>query len=195
VKVGIDMDRGLIISYTPKSVEYLTNILQKASVSDIASVSYAGEARRILIENDFDVCIVNAPLPDETGIGLARDIAAKNLSQVILIVKSDLFDEVSSKVDKYGVITITKPNSKIMLWNALKLASAANRWVKDLREENRKLVQRIEDMRVVDRAKCILISHLSMTEAEAHRYIEKQSMNRRLPKRKIAEEILKIYEY
>jgi len=188
------MDRALIISYSAKSIEYLTRILQEASVSDIASVSHAGEARRILIDKDFDLCIVNASLPDEFGINLARDIAVKSGSQVILIVKSELYDEVSNKVEEYGVITVEKPINKILLWNALKLASAANRRIKRLREENQKLIRQIEDIRIVDRAKCILISHLSMTEPEAHRYIEKQAMDSRLPKRKVAEEILKIYE-
>ena len=82
-----------------------------------------------------------------------------------------------------------------MLWNALRLASATSKKIKAIREENLKLMQKIEDIRIVDRAKCILISNLSMTEAEAHRYIEKQAMDMRLPKRKVAEEILKIYEY
>jgi len=184
----------LIISYTEKSIDYLTSMLQKASVSEITSVSQAGEARRILINLDFDLCIVNAPLPDEFGINLARDIAIKNISQVILLVKSELFDEVSSRVEEYGVITIEKPINKILFWNALKLALAASKRIKALREENQKLIDQIEDIRIVDRAKCILISHLSMTEPEAHRYIEKQAMDLRLPKRKVAEEILKIYE-
>ena len=56
------------------------------------------------------------------------------------------------------------------------------------------LEQKIEDIRIIDRAKCILISHLSMSEPEAHRYIEKQAMDMRLTRRKVAEQILKIYE-
>ena len=49
-------------------------------------------------------------------------------------------------------------------------------------------------MKVVARAKCALMQSLKMTEAEAHRYIEKQAMDLRLSKREVAENILKIYE-
>jgi len=50
------------------------------------------------------------------------------------------------------------------------------------------------DIRIIDRAKCLLISYLNMSEQEAHRYIEKQAMDMRLTKRMIAEGIIKTYE-
>lgn len=188
------MDSALIISYSDKSAVCLAEILKEASVANITTLSNAGEARRMLVEKDFDLCIVNTPLPDEFGESLARNIAAKEISEVILIVKSDLFDEVSDRVEECGVITIAKPISKPLLWNALKLASAMHRRIKAIQSENRKLIQKIEDIRIIDRAKCILISHLAITEPEAHRYIEKQAMDMRLSRRNVAEEILKIYE-
>ena len=52
----------------------------------------------------------------------------------------------------------------------------------------------MEDIRLVDRAKCILISQMDMREEEAHRYLEKQAMDRRTTKRAVAEGILKTYE-
>jgi AmiR/NasT family two-component response regulator len=188
------MDSVLIISYSKKSIAYLTDILSEAFVTNITTISNASEARRILIEKDFDLCIVNAPLPDEFGERLARNIAEKEISEVILIVKAELFDEVSDRVEEYGVITIAKPISKSLLWNALKLASATHKRIKTIQNENKKLIQKIEDIRIIDRAKCILISHFSMSEPEAHRYIEKQAMDMRMTRRKVAEEILKIYE-
>ena len=54
--------------------------------------------------------------------------------------------------------------------------------------------QKIEDKRIIDRAKYILISCMNMREQEAHRYLEKQAMDMRTSKRIIAEGILKRYE-
>ncbi|MGI6777730.1 MAG: ANTAR domain-containing response regulator [Acetivibrionales bacterium] len=188
------MDSALIISYSEKSAAYLTEILTEASVTNIVTVPNAGEARRMLVEKDFDLCIVNAPLLDESGESLARNIAEKEISEVILMVKAELFDEISDRVEEYGIITIAKPISKSLLWNAIKLAQATHKKIKAMQSENKKLIQKIEDIRIVDRAKCVLISHFSITEPEAHRYIEKQAMDMRLTRRKVAEEILKIYE-
>lgn len=188
------MDSALIISCTEKSAASLAGILTEASVTNIATVSNAGEARRMLIEKDFDLCVINTPLTDEFGESLARHIAAEKSCEVILIVRSELFDEVSDRVEEYGVITIAKPISKPLFWNALKLASVMHKRINAIKNENKKLIQKIEDLRIIDRAKCILISHMSFTEPEAHRYIEKQAMDMRLTRRKVAEEILKTYE-
>ena len=51
----------------------------------------------------------------------------------------------------------------------------------------------MEDIRVVNKAKWFLIEQLKMTEQEAHRYIEKQAMDRCVTKRVIAENILSTY--
>ena len=49
-------------------------------------------------------------------------------------------------------------------------------------------------MRLIDRAKCVLIQYLTMTEPQAHRYIEKQAMDTRTTRREVAQQILRTYE-
>ena len=61
-------------------------------------------------------------------------------------------------------------------------------------EENTELLRRMDALRSIDRAKCLLMQYLGMTEAQAHRYIEKQAMNLRVSKKVIAEHILKTYD-
>ena len=84
--------------------------------------------------------------------------------------------------------------NRAIFWSALKIATATFNKISILKNENNKLLQKIEDIRMIDRAKCILIQYLNMTEAEAHRYIEKQAMDMRTTKRSIADGILKTYE-
>jgi AmiR/NasT family two-component response regulator len=188
------MDSALIISCLGKSVTYLTEILAEASISDITTVSNACEAKRLLIEKNFDLCIINAPLSDEFGESLAREIAAKETIEVILIVKSELLEEVADRVEEYGVLTIGKPIGRQLFWNTIKIASATHKRIKAINNKKEQLIQKIEDIRIIDRAKCILIAHHSITEPEAHRYLEKQAMDMRQTRRKVAEEILRIYE-
>ncbi|NLX76933.1 MAG: ANTAR domain-containing protein [Clostridiaceae bacterium] len=187
------MNSALIISNSEKIAACLAEILAQASVINITTISNGGEARRMLIENDFDLYIINTPLPDEFGESLALNIASRETGIVILIVKAELFEEVSDRVEDHGVITIAKPISRSLFWNALKLAAATQKKIKAIHDENLKLAQKIDDIRIIDRAKCVLISHLSLTEAEAHRYIEKRAMDTRMTRRKVAEEILKTY--
>ncbi|MCL2068692.1 MAG: ANTAR domain-containing protein [Oscillospiraceae bacterium] len=188
------MESALIVSGTEKSAAVFAEILRQASINDIVTLKTCGEARRLLLEQDFDLVVVNAPLRDESGESFSRDTASKMLSQVILVVNSEHFDEVSAVVENDGVLTISKPVNRPMFWSTLTLARSAWRNIRRVQNENAKLKQKIEDIRIVDRAKCILISHMNMSEQEAHRYIEKQAMDLRSTRRKVSEGILKTYE-
>ena len=188
------MDSVLLISSSEKSTAFFTELLKALPVNKIVNVPTCGEARRALLDFYFDLCIINAPLLDETGEELAIYIASKWTCQVILVVKSMCFEAISANVEDTGVITVSKPTTKDFLWNTLKLTKAAHSRINRMQSENIKLTQKIEDIRVVDRAKCMLISHHNMTENEAHKYIEKQAMNLRITKKAVAEGILKAYE-
>ena len=61
-------------------------------------------------------------------------------------------------------------------------------------KEYSKLQTKIEESRLINRAKCILIQYLKLTEPQAHRYIEKQAMDQRISKLEVAKNILKTYE-
>lgn len=189
-----DTDSALIVSSAGKVADYVEQVLRKAGVEEITSVETAGEARRLLINHDYNICVINAPLRDEHGTRLAQTIVHRDIAGVILCVRMEIFDEVSSKVEDLGILTVQKPISHTLFWNALKVTLAAHHRMQRMQSENRKLIQQIEDIRIIDRAKLLLISHLSLSEAEAHRYIEKHAMDARLTRREVAERILKTYE-
>jgi response regulator NasT len=188
------MESALVISSTEKGASVFSEMLHAASIKQIAFLPSCGEARRLLSELDFDLVIVNAPLPDESGEDISRYIASKGVSQVILAVKNEFFDEVSAVCENDGVLTIAKPVNKTLLWSALTLAKSAQSRIRRIQSENAGIKQKVEDVRIIARAKWILISCMNMSEQEAHRFIEKQAMDLRTAKRTIAEGILKTYE-
>ena len=63
-----------------------------------------------------------------------------------------------------------------------------------LRRENMRLEKKVEEMRLVDRAKCALIQYRGMTEQQAHRYLEKKAMDTRKTRGTVAMEVLACYE-
>ena len=189
------MESALIVSSSEKSVAFFTGMLNAASRGVAVTVLTSGiEARQQLLERDFDLAVINVPLPDETGESLSRYIASKETTQVILVVKSEYFDEMSAATEESGVLVVAKPVDRTIFWSALKLAKSAQSRLKKIRTENSKLKQKIEDIRLVDRAKHILVSQLKMSEQEAHRFIEKQAMDMRTARRDVAKGILRTYE-
>ncbi len=119
------MESALIVSCTEKFTVFFTEILNTASVKRISVLKSCSEARRLLLEHDFDLVIINAPLRDETGEMFARNIAVKGMSQVILVIKSEHFDAVSANCENDGVLTVAKPINKTIFWSALTLAKSS----------------------------------------------------------------------
>lgn len=188
------MERVLVVSGSEKGRDFFAGIFQNMREMRITEVKTAGEARRVLLDTDIDLVIINAPLPDEKGWDLAIAFSKMVTSGVVLLAPAVHSDEIAARVEEYGVFVLAKPLSKPVFFQALRVILAAGKRLALLKEENRRLQQKIQDVRIIDRAKCTLIQYLNMTEHQAHHYIEKQAMDLRISRREVSEEILKTYE-
>ena len=93
-----------------------------------------------------------------------------------------------------GVFTLSKPTSAQLLTQFLKILCTARERMRKLEGKQQTVEEKIEEIRIVNHAKWLLIECLNMTEAEAQRYIEKQAMDLRISKRQMAERVIKTYE-
>jgi AmiR/NasT family two-component response regulator len=184
----------LIVSGTEKILSQLSELLPCSSFSPVDYTKDCSSAKRKLISASYDIVIVNAPLSDEFGTEFALDVVHTSPSSVILLVKNELYEDVSCKVEAYGVITVSKPVSRTIIYSAIKLAIAMRGRLKSLEAKNKTLMAKMGEIRIVNRAKWVLIKYLNMSEEQAHRFIEKQAMDMRLTKREIAENIIRTYE-
>ena len=134
------------------------------------------------------------PLTDEFGKEFALFAAEQTSASVVMLVKSELADEISHQVEEEGILIVEKPMSKALFLQAVKLSMAAQRRMRGLQHENDRLQQKIQEIRLVDRAKCLLIEHENMAEGQAHRYIEKQAMDQRKTRGEVARDVLRRYD-
>lgn len=188
------MENVLLVVNSDKAKDNIIQMLKSNGYSKISISKNCCESRRLLVDNTFDLIIINTPLSDEFGSELALNITETTSCGVLLIVKNDLLDEVSQNVENAGVFVIGKPISKSMFFQTLKLINAFHKRICNLKDENTVLKNKIKEIKLIDRAKCILIEYLNMSENEAHKYIEKQAMNNRLTKVEVAKSILKTYD-
>lgn len=186
--------RVMVVSSSEKGAEFITKLLDPSRYDAVTMAKNAGEARRNLINGNFDTVIINTPLTDEFGHELSIYAATNMVSGIILIVKSQIYDEISSRVESYGVITVAKPLSASIFHQTLSMVYATQERIRGMKKENDNLRSKIDEMKLINRAKCVLIEYLNMSEPAAHRYIEKQAMDMRATKFQIAEKILKMYE-
>ena len=184
----------LIVTASDSFVSSVMPLLPVTDYWPVTTVRSVGEARRRIVETDFDIVLINAPLPDDFGMRLAIDICTNSGAGVLLMVKSDLFNDIYAKVVSYGVITLSKPTNLQMVAQNLRILCATRERMRQMQARQATVEEKIEEIRLVNRAKWLLIECLRMTEPEAHRYIEKQSMDERISKREVAENIIKTYK-
>lgn len=184
------MGRALIVSAGASSNEYLSARLSELGYARPLILPSGAEARRRMLESDFELIVVNAPLPDEFGHELCLSAVEKTSAGVLLLAKAAAAEQLSAGLSAQGVLLLSKPFTNVLFLQAVQMASAGNRRLLLLREENRRLQEKLAQLRLVSRAKCALIERRGMTEAEAHRCIEKQAMDTRRDRAEIAREIL-----
>ena len=151
-------------------------------------------ARRELLSRDYDFVIINAPLPDDPGTRFAIDACGRSDMVVLLLLLPENFEEVNERVTSHGVFTLQVPFPASTLRQCLKWMISARERLRGLEKRAASMDEKMEEIRLVNRAKWLLIEFLSMTEADAHRLIEKRAMDTRRDRAEIAQEILDSYE-
>ena len=81
-----------------------------------------------------------------------------------------------------------------MFTQGLDWMRATRQRLKKMEKKTVSLEDKMSEIRTVNHAKWALIENCKMTEADAHRYIEKQAMDRCVSRREIAENILQTYK-
>jgi response regulator NasT len=151
----------------------------------------AGEARRRFRTGNYDIVVINTPLPDDFGTSLAIDIAEDSSASVMTVVKSEVYESVFSKLTDYGVAVLSKPANTHLVAQTFRVLCATRERLRRIEGRQATVEEKMAEVRLINRAKWALIEQRGMSEDEAHKYIERQAMDRRLNRRVIAEEILK----
>ena len=183
----------LIVSASEKFQNALRSLLPETSYSPIVTVSHIGAAERTRNGQDFDFVFVNSPLPDDAGIRFAIDCCRAGGTVVLLFAAAALYDSIQSRVEKHGVFVLPRPVPRDAILRGLNWMAAARERLRSYEKKVQPVEEKMEEIRLVNRAKWLLISELKMSEPDAHHYITHQAMDRCCAKRTVAEEIIRLY--
>lgn len=183
----------LIAGKTEEICDSIAQLLLELDCDNISTFTSGAIIRGVDISK-FDSVIISTPLSDEFGLDLVADIAKDTKNGVVVLAKREIADEVQKKIRFTGAFVLPRPFNKALLVQTIKLAEVAHIGMAKLEEENRQLSQQLSDMKIVNRAKSMLMQYLNLTEEQAHRHIQKQAMDLRKTQRAVAEDILKTYQ-
>ena len=183
----------LIVSASENINNAIAGLVAGANYGPVITVPDISSAKRTFLQRDFDFVIINSPLPDDPGIKFAIDVGESKNTVVLMLVRSEMYDEIYNKVVHFGVFVISKPTSKPIISSALLWLCSTREKLRKYEKRALSVEEKMREIRIVNRAKWILISELKMNEPDAHHYIEKQAMDQCVSKGLIAENIIKTY--
>ena len=183
----------LVVSPSAKFNGALSDLLPESDYYPVYKAGDVSAAKRALSERDFDLVIVNSPLPDDTGLRFSIDAASSANTVVLLIAGIELYGDLHDRAAEHGVFMLLKPTSKANITLALDWMASARERLRKTEKKALTIEEKMNEIRLVNRAKWLLISEVKMDEPAAHRYIEKQAMDRCVSKREVAEDIIKTY--
>ncbi len=185
-------ERNLLVA--AKGQEKLKEWISAICIGEVVQTANAAQARRRASGDVFSLALINAPLQDESGLELATDLARNTTAAVVLLVKTEMAAMIADTAMEAGVLIVTKPVNMLLFEQAVKVGIACRNRLLMYKEQTARLQIRYEELKIIDRAKCLLIEHMRMTEEEAHRVLEKEAMDSRMPRVRVARKVLERFE-
>ena len=188
------MESILIVSSRSQSIDGLTKLLMEEELMLPDSALSAADAKKLALEKQYDLILVDSSLSDETSDKTAVFLASNTDSCILLFTGREPERQLEKSMCEAGVFLIAKPVSRYMFHKTITYLRACFYKLRGIRHEKDKLRRQNEEIRLVNRAKGILMEYLSMTEPQAHKYLEKQAMDLRISKVEVAKRLLSTYE-
>ena len=168
----------------------LKQMLENLEYEVVAEAGDGHQAIELARESKPDICILDVRMPNLDGIDAVNVISDENIAPAILLTAysdKDLVDRAKAA----GVFAyLVKPFKPSDLPPAIEVARSRYEQNIALNREVLSLQDRLETRKLVDRAKGILQEEHKITEAEAYRRIQLQSMNLRKTMKEVAEAII-----
>ena len=186
--------RALLVSGSEAQTQRISALLTRAR---IVPFDHAGSARQALEQFDaggIDGVLIAEPVAGSSGQELALQLKKRHCMAVLLLAAPEHADAAAALLEQSGVLVLPNDAPESLLVQTIRLLTAVRIQLEQMQHKTEKLEAKVADIRIINRAKLLLVQHLQMTETEAHKYIEKQAMDTSMRRRTIAENIIRTYE-
>ena len=186
--------RALLVSSSEAQTQRISALLTRAR---IVPFNHAAGARQALEQFDaggIDGVLIAEPVAGSSGQELALQLKKRHCMAVLLLAAPEHADAAAALLEQSGVLVLPIDAPESLIVQTIRLLTAVRIQLEQMQHKTEKLEAKVADIRIINRAKLLLVQHLQMTETEAHKYIEKQAMDTSMRRRTIAENIIRTYE-
>jgi two-component system, response regulator PdtaR len=183
--------RVLVAEDNPLIALGLAERLRALGHEPIGPASNGGEAIELARQQQPDLYLFDIEMPEVDGLEAATRLAGDGLRRPVVVVTGvddpGLIERsIASGVSAY----LTKPVDSRELQAALELAAARHAEFEALEAEVDRAQQALEDRKLVERAKGLLMSALNLSEQDAFRRLQLTARERNLRLAEVAARIV-----
>lgn len=181
----------VVVEDDPSARLFLHSILEKQLGHKVIGEAVTGtEMVRNVLQLEPDVVIFDIHLPHQDGLEALEQIYQERIVAAVAITADDDLDLVRRAMEKHVLAYLVKPVEPNQLGAALLVAWARFQELSVLSTENANLRQTLQNRKIIERAKGVLMTRNHWTEAEAFRRLQRAAMNRRVPMIDLAQTVL-----
>ena len=184
----------LLITASQETAAQFARVLPAERFAPEYSVCSPLEARYALGNAAYDVVVIDDSVPFERVPSLALGAAKYGIQNVLLLAGPDRREAAADFAQDHGFMSLPSPVDPALLRQSLGMMAASSARIRELEEQAQDLQEKMDELRLVNRAKLILMQRFQMAEKDAHRFIEKNAMDRCVKRRAIAESIIRTYQ-
>lgn len=184
----------LIAVRKPELAEQIRGVLTSRGylVTDICVSGMQG--LRSAASRPVDIAIVGFTLTDMSGLEFAGDVIEKCDCSVLLLTPPEQMAYIKEQAGSMDVVTLQRPATAQAMLSALELMEHYRSRIRKVSDEAHKLKADLERRALAEKAKVLLMHRLSMTEAEAWRYLQKRAMDSGRTLKDVAAQVLELYK-
>jgi AmiR/NasT family two-component response regulator len=156
----------------------------------VGEAADGAEMVRTVLEQKPDLIVFDIHMPALDGLDALRKIYDQQIIAAVAITADRDIELVRRAMEEHVLAYLVKPVQEHQLEPALQVAWARFQELRNLTTENTSLRQTLENRKIVERAKGVLMKRQRLTEADAYRRIQRAAMNRRQTMLAIAQSIL-----
>lgn len=168
----------------------LKEMLEEEGFTVVAEAGDGEAAVTATQEHRPDLVVMDVKMPRLDGISAAARIAGERLAPVVMLTAFSQRELVERAREAGAMAYVVKPFGKADLLPAVEMAMSRFDELVTLEREVHDLRERLETRKLVDRAKGELQARYGLDEAQAYRWVQRTSMDRRMSMREVAELVL-----
>ena len=136
----------LLVSASEKLNAAVLPLLPGSDFWPVTAVGSLSRAKRLLLQQRYDLVIVNAPLPDGMGTDFAVNLCSETDAAVALLIRSELYEETNAATLPSGVVVVSKPTNSQLLLQVIRGLCAMRERLRAMRERQTTVEEKMEEI-------------------------------------------------